>query len=168
MTLLKEKQISSITVKELCELADINRSTFYAHYADQFDLLNQIEDELIDDMSTFLSSYNFEMEEEVLQMTEKLLEYFASKQDECKTLLNKNGDSSFQKKVTTVAHHFIMKNWLPMSHFDKGISEYLSSFIVSGSIQMMKMWLYNGMDQSPKEMAELINNFVNKGILGVK
>lgn len=167
LTLLKEKQISAITVKELCELADINRSTFYAHYSDQFDLLNQIENELIADMNMYLSAYNFTMEKEVLQMTEKLLEYISSKQDECQALLNENGDSSFQKKVAVVAHRFIMKNWLLMSHTDKSISEYLSSFIVNGSIQMMKTWLYNGMDKSPKEMAELINSFVNKGIGGV-
>ncbi|WP_244513548.1 TetR/AcrR family transcriptional regulator [Oceanobacillus limi] len=168
MDLLKEKQISSITVKELCELADINRSTFYAHYADHFDLLTQIEDELIDDMNQYLSAYNFEKEEEAVQMVEKLLEYFATKQDECKTLLQKDGDSSFQKKVTDVAHRFIMKNWMEVNLLDRNISEYLSAFIVTGSIQMMKMWLYNGMDKSPKEMAELINNFINKGLFGLK
>lgn len=47
MKLLKEKSISTITVKEICVLADINRSTFYSHYLDQFDLLNQTKDYLI-------------------------------------------------------------------------------------------------------------------------
>ena len=37
--LMKEKPISKITIKELCEKADINRTTFYAHYTDQYDLL---------------------------------------------------------------------------------------------------------------------------------
>lgn len=40
---LKEKPISRLTIKELCERADINRATFYSHYSDQFDLLKQIE-----------------------------------------------------------------------------------------------------------------------------
>ncbi|WP_246187699.1 TetR/AcrR family transcriptional regulator [Ornithinibacillus caprae] len=168
MKLLGEKPITAITVKELCKLADINRSTFYTHYSDQFDLLEQIEDELIEDMNTYLSTYNFEQTEEALQMTEKLIEYFASKQTECRTLLNKNGDSSFQKKVTVVAQRFIMEKWMKVSNLEKEISEYLSTFIVNGSIQVMKMWLYNGMDKSPKEMAELINNFINKGLLGMK
>ncbi|MBT2214525.1 TetR/AcrR family transcriptional regulator C-terminal domain-containing protein [Virgibacillus dakarensis] len=168
MKLLEEKQISAITVKEICELADINRSTFYAHYADQFDLLEQIEEELIEDMSMYLSTYNFEKDDEALQMTEKLIEYFASKQDECQTLLNENSDSSFQKKVMVVAHRFIMKNSMEVKHLDKDISEYLSSFIISGSIQVLKVWLNNGMDKPPKEMAELIINVVNKGIWGLR
>ncbi|MTW88023.1 TetR family transcriptional regulator [Virgibacillus dakarensis] len=169
MKLLKEKQISAITVKEICELADINRSTFYAHFCDQFDLLEQIEEELIEDMGMYLSTYNVKKEDDALQMTEKLIEYFASKQDECQTLLNENSDSSFQKKVMVVTHRFIMKNWMEVvNHPNKDISEYLSSFIVSGGIQMLKVWLNNGMDKSPKEMAEIIINLVNTGIRGLR
>ena len=36
--LLKEKPIQNITVKELCERAEINRGTFYLHYHDIYDL----------------------------------------------------------------------------------------------------------------------------------
>ncbi len=57
---LKEKPISKITVKEICEDADINRATFYAHYTDQYDLLQRIENEIIDDINLYLSEYNFE------------------------------------------------------------------------------------------------------------
>jgi len=39
--LMQEKPISRITIKELCEDADINRATFYSHYNDQFDLLKK-------------------------------------------------------------------------------------------------------------------------------
>lgn len=168
ITLLQEKKISVITVKELCERADINRSTFYAHYLDHYDLLTQIEDELIEDMRMYLSTYYFEKEEDSLQMTEKLLEYVATKRNECQTLLNENADSSFYHKVKDVAHHFAMKDWKEVKHLDQNLSEYLSSFIISGSIEMMKLWIDNGMDKSPREMAGFINNLVNKGVLGLK
>lgn len=166
MALLKEKQISTITVKELCELADINRSTFYAHYSNHFDLLTQIEDELIDDMNKFLTVYSSATEDtEILKMTEKLLEYLASKKEDCQILLSEKAESTFQQKVADVAHEHIMKYWLETSEDNKDTIEYLSAFIISGSIQMMKLWLENDMDKSPRQMALLINNFVNKGIL---
>ncbi len=41
--LLKEKKIQDITVRELAEMADINRGTFYLHYKDVFDLMDQIQ-----------------------------------------------------------------------------------------------------------------------------
>ena len=163
MKLLKDKQISTITVKEICELADINRSTFYAHYSDQFDLLKQIEEELIEDLKMYLSTYNFEKEEEALQMTEKLIEYFASNQDKCQTLLSENSDSSFEKKVRLVARRFIMNKWVEVSQHDQDISEYVSTFIVSGSIQVLKVWLNKGMDKTPKEMAEIIISLITRG-----
>lgn len=167
MQLLKERTISAITVKEICAHAEINRSTFYAHYSDQFDLLEQIETEIIEEMFTYLSQYNFDKEDETLQMTEKLLEYIVTKQDVCQTLFKENGDTSFQQKVMNVAHQFLMKNWA-VDNLNEDNSEYLTTFIISGSIYVMKSWLYNGMDKTPKEMAELINNLINKGLAAVK
>ena len=43
--LLRVKPVQSISIKELCEKAGVNRGTFYAHYASVHDLLMQMEDE---------------------------------------------------------------------------------------------------------------------------
>ena len=48
--LMKMKSIKDITVKELTEYVDMNRGTFYLHYRDVFDLLEQMEQELLDKM----------------------------------------------------------------------------------------------------------------------
>ena len=42
LKLLKEKPVNRITVKEVCELAQLNRATFYAHYSDCFALLGSL------------------------------------------------------------------------------------------------------------------------------
>ena len=44
-TLSRKKAVSQITVAGLCELADINRSTFYQYYADIYALFEEIEQE---------------------------------------------------------------------------------------------------------------------------
>lgn len=168
MKLLNEKPITSITVKEICERADINRSTFYAHYSDQFDLLDKMEDEIIEDMKGYLSQYDFEKEKDALQLIEKLLEYFASKHEVCKTLLNEKIDTTFQKKVMDTANHFFKQKWAGVNRFDQDISEHLSTFVISGSIHVVKNWLLGGMNKSPREMAEIINNLINKGLWGMK
>ncbi|MCM3442231.1 TetR-like C-terminal domain-containing protein [Metabacillus halosaccharovorans] len=166
MRLLKEKQISSITVKEICEHADINRSTFYSHYSDQFDLLDKIEDEIIEDLTGYLNQCHFENDEDDLQMIEKLLEYFASKHEVCQTLLNENSDTTFQKKVMVFAQDFFMNHWKAEKQLSEELSMYVSTFIISGSIYATKTWLNNGMDKSPKEMAELINHVIKYGLYG--
>ena len=39
LDLLQTKDISQISIKEICEKADINRATFYSHYQDPYDLM---------------------------------------------------------------------------------------------------------------------------------
>ena len=46
LELMQHKPVNKITVKEICERAELNRATFYAHYSDCFDLLESIEEEL--------------------------------------------------------------------------------------------------------------------------
>lgn len=165
MQLLKEKPISSVTVKELCGLADINRSTFYSHYSDPYDLLAQIEEEIIQDMNETLTSYNLNQDEEALQMTEKIIEYVAANSDVCKTLFSEHADPSFKKRVMMVAHNHTVKTWMSTYAVeDPIVSEYVSLFAISGSIHILEIWLKNGMDKSPKQMAEIINNLTNKGL----
>lgn len=56
--MLTKKKLSSISVKSLCEKADLNRSTFYAHYEDIYCLVSEIEDEIIRDMPFITYSEN--------------------------------------------------------------------------------------------------------------
>lgn len=168
MALLKEKPISSLTIKEICELADLNRSTFYAHFSSQYDLLNAIEEEFIEDMVSTLNQYNFSKEEEALKMTEKILEYIARNSDVCQMLLGENSDIHFQKKGMKITQEYIFKNWITDSQFDRETFEYINIFVVSGSIYVIKNWVENGMDKTPKEMAEIINNFINHGLSNIR
>ena len=57
LTLMLEKSVDRITVKELCTAADINRGTFYAHYATPEQLLAQIENEFYLDILTEVASF---------------------------------------------------------------------------------------------------------------
>ncbi|EOR28221.1 transcriptional regulator [Clostridium sartagoforme AAU1] len=55
--LLKEKRIEQISISKLCENAGINRSTFYKHYMNQYDLLNNIEKKVLDKMIDYLDMF---------------------------------------------------------------------------------------------------------------
>ncbi|MFA1819763.1 TetR/AcrR family transcriptional regulator [Virgibacillus oceani] len=166
--LLKEKQISEITVKEICELADVNRSTFYAHYLDLYDLLNKMEEEVLDDMKTYLYQYNFQKDEESIQMTERILEYIVANKEIAQILLHENADPNFQKRVMKIAQKYLMDSWGLAKMLDEDFTHYLSIFTIGGCLQMIREWLEGNLDQSPKEMAILINNFANNGLSVVK
>lgn len=46
--LMQQKPVKDISVRELADLVDINRSTFYLHYTDIYDLLEQTENNLME------------------------------------------------------------------------------------------------------------------------
>ena len=56
--LILEKPLVSITVKDICARADINRSTFYLHFKDVTDILRTTEDEIIEHMREHTPSTN--------------------------------------------------------------------------------------------------------------
>lgn len=48
VSIAKEKGVSAVTVSDIIKRADVNRSTFYRHYVDKFDLIEKVEDGVID------------------------------------------------------------------------------------------------------------------------
>lgn len=59
LQLVEEKSIDKITVSEICEMADINRSTFYRHYYDIYDLDEKVETYFVNSFIAFWSTHNF-------------------------------------------------------------------------------------------------------------
>lgn len=160
---LRQKPISKITVKEICENADVNRATFYTHYKDQYDLLQQIEYEIIEDINRYLQDYNIKDIKLVpLDMIEKITDYIAKNADVFDLLLNLNGDIKFQQEVIKI----IGNQFIPIienKNLNKDDAEYIYRFIACGAVGIIQMWMKDGMKKSAKEMAELIFRMSNNG-----
>lgn len=60
MRLMLDKDIAKITVKDVAELADINRSTFYLHYYDVYDILTDIEREAVNGIAELVCEMDFD------------------------------------------------------------------------------------------------------------
>ena len=52
LELLKQKNFTKITVTEICKISEINRGTFYLHYYDIHDVLEDILNDIVQDMKT--------------------------------------------------------------------------------------------------------------------
>lgn len=57
--LLKEKDLSKITVTDIVKRADLNRATFYAHYPDVRGVTEEIENEIIEKMMDILCEFQY-------------------------------------------------------------------------------------------------------------
>lgn len=162
--LLAQKPIEKITIKEICDEADVNRATFYAHYMDQYDLLHQIQQELIDDVTRYLSSYNLQDRAEApVEMLVKILEYVKANAELFNLLLNSNGDIQFLREFEIVIGRQQLLPKTVQSSLSTEDAEYLFLFFANGSVGAIQKWLKDGMKKSSSELAELILKAVING-----
>ena len=90
---LKEKDINKITISSLCEKADINRSTFYKYYGSQYDVIKEMEQEVIQLINEQLN--NQPKETSFIQ----LLQFLKSNKETIKIFFECNVDNEFPKQV---------------------------------------------------------------------
>jgi AcrR family transcriptional regulator len=152
LKLLAEKPIKEITVKEICELAQINRATFYLHYQDPFDLLEQIEDELFNDISAaFLMRQN-----EVNGMIREIFVLIENNIDLCRVLFSENGDKMFLRRLMEFSRESIIQMWRAQYQRASQIQlEYVYAYVIGGSVSVIEQWVRSGMKETPYQLADI-------------
>jgi AcrR family transcriptional regulator len=155
--LLEKKEISQISIKEICEDADINRATFYTHYSDQHDLLRKIENELLDNINDHLEEFDQRNENmDTILTTEKIFEYLKENANLCKLLLSERGDFSFQKKIMILVYDKIISEITDNNMITKEDAEYVYSFTITGCVGIVQKWLDEDMKKSAHFMAQMV------------
>jgi AcrR family transcriptional regulator len=155
---MKTRPITNITIKELCALADVSRPTFYAHYRDQYDLLQSIEDEI----SVYFEKFVFETDKntkrEIQRQIEDVLQYIENNSNSIQVLLSENGDTGFQKRFFYRFTEYVQRT--AKKHIGgetvSGISGLYSVFTVQGLIALVQHWLKSGMNPPKEELAAMI------------
>ena len=158
MELMKTEPILSISIKDICKLADVSRSTFYAHYKDQYDLLRQIEEETLAYFEDMLNKYKDKRhKKETFMMVEEMLTYIANNGNSIQVLLSENGDISFQKKMFRhFTSHNQIKKYLSEKQQDDETKYYYSVFLVHGAIGLVQQWLKNNASMPVPQLARML------------
>lgn len=156
--LMRDTHLSKISVKALCERADVNRSTFYAHYQSPSDLLAHIEAEVIADLEAYLRE-----EEQPANNVTKILEYAQANADLFIMLLDES-DDDFQRRIMDLVHLVDLEMTEAGRATPDYATEYMYLFAVNGALGVLTQWLKNGTPQSPAEMSELLVGMIEFGI----
>lgn len=166
MSLLAQKPIQSISVKELCERAGINRSTFYAHYTDLHDLLQQIEDEMFAEFEKALDTlYHLDTTApEPVAVTTEVFQCLKDNSDLCTVTLSDYGDKAFALKLLQrggSAHGKLSAIFQRRLAAAGGI---LLRLCQRGRIGLLRRWLDDGMLLPAGELAQLAENIMMRGL----
>ena len=147
---LKEKDINKITISSLCEKADINRSTFYKYYGSQYDVIKEMEQEVIQLINEQLNDQP--KETSFIQ----LLQFLKSNKETIKIFFECNVDNEFPKQV--LALDSINNPLEKVSQNDP----YIKAYILFGSLAIIQQWIDAGCIESCEEIANIINHIVGK------
>lgn len=155
MELMRDKPINKITIKELCEKADLNRTTFYAHYTDQYDLLRKIGDESLAWAKEAITVLTEKTDaHETMKVLESICQYLAQNSKHLQILMSEQGDTDFQKELLILIYQQCGIN--PAADHNGDKAELYFRFVVTGSVGLIQHWLKTGLKQSPVEIAEII------------
>ena len=152
LELLEEKPVERITVKELCEAAELNRSTFYAYYQDVLSLYYEMGNELVDALLDYVRTGGVE--------TESMLTYIKERR-EMFALLIYNGqfmdmNSPLQRRGF---EETIRYTWPAGAEMDVVETEwkYVLQYMFMGGSGLIHRWVREGCDMEPAELAELLS-----------
>lgn len=152
LELMGTKPISKITIKEICAGADLNRTTFYAHYSDQFALYAEIENDAISTTSAYLDKMSADKNR--VRLLEEFFTYIKNNEKVFRILLRSTFDNSFKLRFLEVAvSHLSKYDYHELSDVDK---DYIYRFIFMGALCLLERWIENDFDKSPLEIAELM------------
>ncbi len=167
--LLTEKPLSAISVREIAELADINRGTFYLHYRDIYDMARQLQDEIIEKFDRIVDSHTHrESTDELFPLLAELFGLLAENAQFVRVMASKNGDAAFLDKLNNIIREKCLadaRTMLNISNTDE--FEYFYDYIVSGCIGVCHAWLTGGMKESPAQMAGFVERMMLHGVQAV-
>lgn len=165
----KTKTVHKITVKELTDLIEINRGTFYLHYKDVYDLVDSIEDELCEEFDLKVLGIT---PEDILfrpvDVLESFFEYFRVNKDIFTVLSGENGDAKFVYRfgeMTSVKLLALFNGIFPNMSMEK--YDFAYNFGRFGLVGILHCWATEYPHLSSKQVAEKALTLILSGLWGI-
>ena len=143
--LLQSREIKDITVSDLIKSTSLNRSTFYANYLDIFDLADKTREKLEREFSDLFADYD----------------YFNERIGALKLFRHIKENQLFYKTYFKLCYDdkHLISTYDPKRAEQEHISENLKyhiEFFRNGLNAIIKLWLADGCQESPEEMADVL------------
>lgn len=163
LLLLKNKPIQEITIKELCQHAKINRGTFYLHYIDIYDLLEQIENKMFTEFKSALAIIEKDQDKllDPVELTTKIFKLIQENKELTLITLGKNGDISFKNKLLDHAKTIFLSSYAQyFQTTDIEIIDYYFTFISFGCLAILEKWLNEEINIDQQRLIKLIETII--------
>mgnify|MGYP002521532222 FL=1 len=159
--LLQNKDVKRVTVRELCETAQVHRSTFYMHYQDIYDLLEQVEQNTFDEIQRLAFR-----EQHSSNTITTLMQYIQEQADLFQVLFRYFNSSSVQTFMQLLRNYFLdiwREEW---NIQDPRVLNYRYVWIGSGIIGVIQDWLQAVCQDPPELVAGILWDMIRSAAGG--
>lgn len=155
MELLKEKDLSKITVTDIIKRADLNRATFYAHYPDVRGVTEEIENEIIEKMLEVLKEFQFtSFFRNPAPLLLKISRYLEEDTAFYRILVRANGSEIFMEKLKKVfSDHMLNDSDIPESMRQSKMVELRVCYFAGGIVNLYKQWFRGDLNCTLNDIA---------------
>lgn len=147
--LLDEKYISEISVTELCNKANMNRSTFYSHYENVIDVLDEIQNDIYEELENYLND-----SQSLNGTLNECLSYVKQNSNVFKVLLSQKGNERFKNIISKLS----FDTYKPKNNADSEFV-YHRIFNINGFVGIIEHWLNTGMEEDVEYLSNIILKF---------
>lgn len=170
--LMKEKPLDLISVTELAERANINRKTFYSHYATIPDVLDESMNETAYTLSVLIKELTPEYEilapRYIMRFLSLLME---DKNNPIKEVLRSQNSGLLLKKLTEVIQSAIIQELKRTNSLPDISEEYylmIGSFIASGILSVYNEWVVSSYEIDLDQVSVLLSTMISNGLNGLR
>lgn len=155
LEMLRTRNIKKISIRELCQVAGINRTTFYNHYGSQYDVLNEIAEAYIQNTS-FTVMNNLAASKNIDECLTQVLQYMKDHLEFAKLVLDQD-NYDLLSHITLSLPQFdqMVIERLP-EDLDLDDKKAIASFVQHGTVRLLKEWILSDCLKPPEEEAKLI------------
>lgn len=163
--LLKEKDMSKITITELARKADIDRKTFYLHFNSVSDIYNELGSKMVSVLKEAISGFGERgMAESSYELFMTVNEILNEKLELLREIMNSNDFTSFVFNVKDELCNEIIKMYELQNLGDAEKFKFKAEFIASGTVSMYLRWFKGESMLSMDELALLAGSMIIHGI----
>lgn len=157
-SLYKQQKIETISVKDITTKAGYNRSTFYVYFKDVYDVLEQIESELMPGVED-LPSIDFSQQAHA-DVMENMMTIYEKNGDYYSVLLSEKGDPYFATKLKNVFKSMMCDALGPLINPSDMEVDYALEFLVSGTLAIVKHWYDMGKSMPIEKLMPMMHKLM--------
>lgn len=169
MSLILKKDYAAITIKDICDTANVGRSTFYAHFKSKDDLkrsgLDKLRNQLLDRQRDALSKPG-DIRDRSFHFSLSMFEHARDHRDLHRALVSGRGGAIAHRSIRQMLSDLVRNELAAID--DKSLDiprEMVVQYVVGAYVAVLTWWLDGGVKLQPEQIDAMFRRLVTRGIV---